>query len=443
MLLELKPTTKLTHKLRLSPQMRLSINLLQLPLIKLQEFIKQHVEENPLLDGEPVEPFERQNYNFDDQGKKDYQESLVTKPATLQEHLLKQLRILSDSKGTQKIGELIIGNIDDDGYLRNSVKEIAESAKTPVGEVEKVLFLIQTFNPIGVGARDIRECLLIQLRAKGHLSPEALAKGEAGSSTYQVIDKFLPYLEKKRFNYIAKKLKVSIKKVKEAVKKIISLEPKPGRSFNTERTILLKPDAILKKTKEGYEVISNNWELPPITLNNRYKQMIKQKDTPQETKEYLKERLKAAQTLIIAVERRKQTIQDVIKAIVYVQKDFLDKGKDHFKPMTLSQIANMVGKHKSTISSTVNNKYLQTPYGIFELRHFLSSGIKQKDGKILSSKAIKSKVKNLIDNENRDMPLSDQKIAKHLKIKGISISRRTIAKYRTRLKILPSQSRRE
>jgi len=171
--------------------------------------------------------------------------------------------------------------------------------------------------------------------------------------------------------------------------------------------------------------------------------MIKQKDTPQETKEYLKERLKAAQTLIIAVERRKQTIQDVIKAIVYVQKDFLDKGKDHFKPMTLSQIANMVGKHKSTISRTVNNKYLQTPYGIFELRHFLSSGIKQKDGKILSSKAIKSKVKNLIDNENRDMPLSDQKIAKHLKIKGISISRRTIAKYRTRLKILPSQSRRE
>ena len=259
---------------------------------------------------------------------------------------------------------------------------------------------------------------------------------------WKIVDKYLLDLEKKRFDYIAKKIGVSIEKIKEAMKEIASLEPKPGRSFNYEKVIYLIPDVILKKNKDGYEAILNDWELPRISLNDKYKKMLKQNNTPEDAKEFLKERLKAARSLIDAVNKRKETIQKVTEAIVYVQKDFLERGKAQFKPMTLSQIANMVGKHKSTVSRAISNKYVQTPYGIFELRYFLSSGVKQKNGELVSSKTIKSKIKDLIENEGKKNPLSDQNITKRLKQKGISISRRAVAKYRAHLKILPSMSRR-
>jgi len=441
--LELKPINKLTYELKLTPQIRLGINLLPMPLIKLKEYIEKQVEENPLLELESAGPLKQENYNFDDEKKKNYSESLITKPTTLAEYLLRQLHILITSEYDRKIGKLIIGNIDDDGYLRTSVKEIAESAQASTPKVEEVLSLIQTFDPVGVGARNLRECLLLQLKTKGNLSPEALAKGEENSLAGQIIDKHLPPLEKKRYKYIAKKLKISIEKIKETMKEIAQLEPKPGRSFNTERTIRLIPDAILKKDKQGYAVIFNDWELPRINLNDKYKQMIKQTNTPQDTKEYLKERLKSAQTLIDAVRKHKETIQEVTEEIVSLQKDFLDNGEAGFKPMTLEQIAKIIGKHKSTIARAVTNKYLQTPWGIVELRSFLNSGVKQKNGELFSSKAIKSKIKDLIENENKNNPLSDQQIVGFLKQEGISVSRRTIAKYRTRLKLLPSQSRRE
>jgi len=441
--LEVRPITKLAYKLKLTPHLKLSISLLQMPLIKLKEYIEKQVDENPLLEMENLEPLKQENYNVDDEEKKNYLESLITKPVTLAEHLLRQLQMLTTSDRNRKIGGLIIGNIDDDGYLRASVKEIADSAQVNASEVEKVLFLIQTFDPVGVGARNLRECLLIQLKAKE----------EENSLKWQIVDKYLPFLEKKRYEHIAKKLSakgrsasggnISVERIKEALDEITHLEPKPGRSFNTEETIRLIPDAVLKKNKGKYEVVFNDWELPRFTLNDKYKKMLQQKDIPEDTKEYLKVRLKAAQSVISAIEKRKETIQKVTEAIVYIQKDFLDNGKSHFKPMTLSQIANMVDKHKSTISRTVNNKYLQTPHGIFELRHFLSSGIKQKGGKFLSSKAIKSKMKNLINNENKDRPLSDQRIAQFLKQKGMLVSRRAIAKYRKQLKILPSLSRKE
>ncbi|MBU0999648.1 RNA polymerase factor sigma-54 [Patescibacteria group bacterium] len=478
--LKLKPVTKLTYKLKLTPQVRLGINLLQMPLIKLKEFIEQQVEENPSLDVETVEPFNRENYNSDNQGKGNYRESLVTKPVTLGEHLLRQLHLLTASDQDYKIGELLISNIDDDGYLNlgSSVEEIAKSAQAITssaengsqpeaevslvhassGKIEKILSLIQTFTPTGVGARTLRECLLIQLKAKGNLSPdlsseaqrakeETLARGKENPLVFQIVDKYLPYLEEKRFKFIAKKLsasggKVSIKKIKEAMKEIAHLEPKPGRSFSTERTVYLAPDAFLKKNKGAYEVIFNNWELPHLTLNEKYKQMIKQKDTPLNTKKYLQERITAAQTLISAVEKRKQTIQEVTKAIVYHQKDFLDKGEANFKPMTLEKIAKQIGKHKSTISRAMTNKYIQTPWGILELRFFLNSGIKQDNEKVISSKAIKSKMKDLIADENKEKPLSDQKITKLLEQEGICVCRRTIAKYRNQFKIPPSQSRR-
>jgi RNA polymerase sigma-54 factor len=445
MQLQLKNTCKLTHKLRLTPQMKLAINLLQMPIVKLKEFIKEQIELNPLLDVVNDKEFEldysnpdgitvsRENYNFEEEEKQNYRESLITSPISLQEHLLRQLRLLANSEEERKIGELIIGNLDDNGYLSCPVEEIAESAQTIPSKVKEVLSLIQTFDPIGVGARDLRECLLLQLKARGeeHLLPA------------QIIDKYLPSFGKKRYAYIAKKMRVSVEEVREAAKGIINLEPKPGRSFGAEKIMRLIPDAILKRNKEGYEVIFNDWELPKLTLNNKYRQMVKQEDTPDDAKEYLRERVKAAYSLINGVKRRKETIRKIIEEIACVQKEFLDNGECNFKPLTLEYIAKRICKHKSTVSRGVSNKYLQTPWGIFELRYFLSPGIRQKDGGLFSSKAVKSKIKDLIENENKEKPLTDQEIVYALKQEGISISRRTVAKYRNTLKILSSKLRPE
>ena len=493
MQLELKPVNKLTYKLRLTPQMRLAISLLQMPLVKLKDYVKQQIEENPLLEIGNSEPPLKEvesdvSYDSDesDVEKQNYRESLITKPATLSDHLLNQLHLFVNSDEERKIGEVIIANIDDNGYLilkdrpsyplrkglKSSIEEIAKSTQAPLDknyltgqatsqEVEKVLSLIQTFDPIGVGARDLRECLLLQIKVRG----------QENSLTSQIIDKYLPYLEKKRFEFIAKKLsagggsafggKVTVKRIKEAIKEIASFEPKPGRSFNTEKPARLIPDAILKRDNDKYEVVYNDWELPNLGLNSKYKQMLKQKDIAEDTKEYLRERFKQGKFLINAINKRKETIQKVTEAIVYHQRDFFNGmytptpielkkntattigvGVD-LKPMTLSQIAKLVGKHKSTVSRTVSNKYLQTPDGIFELRHFLNSGVKQENGESYSSKAIKSKILDLIKNEEKERPLADQEIVASLKKDGTSVARRTIAKYRHQLKILSSKSRGE
>jgi RNA polymerase sigma-54 factor len=449
MQLQLKPCQKLTQKLSLTPQMRLAIHLLQMPLVKLKEFIKAEAEVNPLLDIGNGREFEEENYNFADEAKQNYQESLITASATLQEHLLRQLQLIVNFEEERKIGELIIGNLDDNGYLRCSLEEIAESAKTELSKAEEVLFIVQTFDPVGVGARDLRECLLLQLKAKG----------EENSLPGQIVDKYLSYLEKKRYSYIAKKLsaesavggeggsasgrKVSAEDIKEALETIASLEPKPGRSFSTERAIRLIPDAILNRNPQGYEVIFSDWELPQLTINDKYRQMIRREDTPQEAKEYLRERVKAVHSLINGIKKRQETIQEIIEEIVSVQKDFLDSGEFNFKPLTLDYIAKKIGKHKSTVSRAIANKYLETPWGILELRYFFGSGVRQENGALLSSKAVKSKIKDLIENESKEKPLIDREIADYLKQEGISVSRRTIAKYRQQLKILPSQLRQE
>ncbi len=432
--LQLKPINKLTYKLRLTPQVRLGINLLQMPIVKLKEFIERQIEENPLLDAEKDrEPEPSLSYNLEDKEKQNYRESLIIKPATLQEHLLSQLCLFAGSDDARKIGELIIGNIDDDGYFKYSIEDIAESTETDVAKAKNVLSLIQTFDPIGVGAKNLRECLLLQLKTKG----------EENSFVYQIVDIYLSYLEKKRFNYIAKKLKTPVEKIKEAMREIAQLEPKPGRSFSTEKAVYLIPDAIVRRNNNKYEVIPNDWQLPRLILNDRYKQMIKQKDTPQDAKEYLRERLRSACSVVGAINKRRQTIKKVMEDIVNAQKDFFDSGVSGFKPMTLEQIARRTGKHKSTISRAVTGKYLHTSYGIFELRYFLNSGIKQENGEFLSSKTIKSKIANLIAKEDKEKPLSDRETVKRLKQNGIFAARRTIAKYRNQLKILSSKSRRE
>ena len=458
MQLQLKPANKLTYKLRLTPQMKLAINLLQMPLVKLQDYVKQQIEENPLLEIENVaripeeEKDFQDNYGVDEEEKQNYKEGQIIKSITLAEHLLNQLHLLANSDNERKIGELIIGNIDDNGYLRCPIEDIAEYSRITKSQVEKVLALVQTFDPVGVGARDLRECLLLQINPvrntkaiteENKISNGVKAKGKNYSLAGQIIDKYLPFLRNKRFEFIAKKLKVPVELVKEAIKEIAHLEPKPGRLINKELTVRLIPDMILEKNGDEWKLSLNTLEIPSLNLNPKYKGMLKQKDITEDTKVYLKGRLKAARALINAINKRKETLQKVTEAIVYIQKDFLNNGMQNLKPMTLSQIANMVGKHKSTVSRAMVNKYLQTPDGIFELREFLNSAVLQENGVLFSSKAIKSKIKELIKNEDKENPLPDQEVVNLLKTESISIARRTIAKYRKQLKILPFQSRRE
>jgi len=403
-----------------------------MPLVKLKEFIEKQVEENPLLNMEIVKPPKEVNYNLCSEEEQDYRESLIVKPATLQDHLSSQLQLLADSDNVREIGELIIGNINDDGYLGCPIEEIkSNSGEITRSEIGKILSLIQTFDPVGVGAKDLRECLLLQL----------IAKDRNDSLAYKIVDRYLPVLQNKRYDYISKKMGISVEKIKEAMKEIASMEPKPGRAFNTEKPVYLIPDALIRKNIDGYELIPNDWELPRITLNEKYKKMLRQKDAPDDTKAYLNERLKAARSLINAISRRRETIRQVTETIASIQNGFIENGATDFKPMTLDQIAKRIGKHKSTISRAVTGKYLQTPQGIFELKSFLSPRVKQKDGGFLSSKAIKSRMKNLIENENKEKPLTDRKIVNLFKKEGISVARRTIAKYRGQIRMPSSKSR--
>lgn len=452
--LELKLQPKLTYKLRLTPQIKLALNLLQLPLAQLKEYVKEEIERNPLLEsGEDnvispnnkldeilrnITNQEDKQYESDvssqeDEERKQYRENLISETTTLREHLLRQLRLSAKSKQDIEIGEFIIGDVDENGYFRDSLEEAAKEFKVDVLEVEKVLSLIQTFDPTGIGARNLRECLWLQLKARQ----------EENSLAGIIVDKCLGFLEKKRYEYIAKKLGCSDREIKEAIKEIAKLNPKPGSSFSQEIIHRLIPDAILRKVKDGYEVIPNDWELPHISINPKYKQMLRKKDMAEDVKEYIEERLLSGSALIEALNKRKETVRKIIEEIAYTQKDFLNNGVGYFKPLTLSQIAERIGKHKSTVSRAISNKYLQTPYGILALKDFINSGVEQENGQILSSKAIKARIKNLIENENKENPLSDRKIASRLIQEGMSVSRRTIAKYRHHLKILPSQSRKE
>lgn len=431
--LEVKLEPKLIYRLRLTPQMRLALDLLPMPIIELKEYLKEEIEKNPLLEGQDYDPIGSRQMSDTAQDTAQYGSDIRSAEPTLQDHLLRQLRSSTAEKNGLEIGEFIIGNIDDDGYFTDEVDETAKYLKVPESKIEEALKLIQTFDPIGAGSRDLRECLMLQLKSGG--------RGD--SYAYKIVDSYMGHLEKKRFYYIAKRLGIGIEKVREAVNEITRLEPKPGRSFNAERPVQVIPDLLLMKDKGRYRITLNDQGLPRIRLNEKYIQMMKKGSTPGDVKQYLRERMGRAKALISALEKRENTIREAAEAIVDIQKDFLDKGEIDFKPMTLSRIASRIGKHKSTVSRVLANKYIETPRGVFALRSFLNSGVRQENGLMQSSKTIKSKILNLIKEENKKACLSDREIKELLKAKyQISIARRTIAKYRKCLKIPSSSSRR-
>jgi len=360
-----------------------------------------------------------------------YENTLASK-TNLFDHLMWQMQLSAFDPDELSVGTQILGGINDVGYFKDSLEEIANKSDFSVDFVEHVLERIQEFDPPGVGARDLKECLILQVKNVEIKYQDLLC---------QIIKDHLPNLEKRDFPKIAKGLKIPLEKVKTIAKLLHELEPKPGREYSTSEAQYITPDVYVKKLGDEWTVILNDDGLPKLKVNPLYKSMVDGKDSSK-TKEYVQGKLRSALWLIRSIHQRQRTLYKTSKTIVKFQMDFFNNGIDHLKPMILRDVANEIEMHESTVSRVTTNKYMHTSHGIFELKFFFNSGIATSTGDAIASESIKNKMKNLIAQENPKKPLSDQDIVRLLKDGKIEIARRTVAKYREMLGILPSSKRR-
>lgn len=375
----------------------------------------------------------RQHEYDSDKDRVDPLERYATTEVTLPEHLMFQLQFVSNNRACRRIGRYIIESLDENGYMTSTVEEIAKALNTKTEYVDKVKNLIQTFDPAGVCAEDLGRCLLIQLEQKG-LKTEAYEK---------LLTEHLNDLANNRLGVIAKALGISPTQVQDMRDFIKTLEPRPGREFSdnvSPRYII--PDLIAKKVGDEYEVIINDESVPRLRISSYYEKVLRESGGDEQVSKYLTERINAAAWVIKSIEQRKQTIMNVAKSIIKFQREFFDYGEKYLRTLTLKEVADDVGIHESTVSRTVNGKYMECPRGIFELKYFFSAGVEDVSGHGISSNSIKTYIKELIDKEDEKSPLSDQKIVDILTGRGFNISRRTVAKYRDEMGILSSSKRR-
>ena len=354
---------------------------------------------------------------------------------TLPEHLLSQLHMTELSEKEQMIGEYIIWNINEDGYLTYSLDAIAENLQVEPGDAERVLKVIQRFDPIGIGARSLQECLLIQLVDNECSVPLAV----------EIIRDHFDDFTNKRYEKIEKKLEITLDDIREAIEEITKLNPKPGEGYVLFHQNVIVPDLVVQRDEEGeYHISMNDWNVPHLRINNSYKKLLlDKKKSSKETRDYIRQSLESARWLINSIHQRRATIQRVMEAIIEKQIDFFDYGPENIKPMILKDIADEIGMDISTISRVTNGKYVQTEHGVFELKYFFSERIKSDAGDDVSNKIIKNFIKEMIDSEDSNKPYNDQKIAEILKEKGFQVARRTVAKYREQMMIPVSRLRRK
>src|SRR5216684_4426749 len=366
----------------------------------------------------------------------DHRSALENTPirrSSLEDHMMWQLRMSSLPQADQRIGATIIYNLDNDGYLETPLEELAAQLEVEPGEVERVLKRVQRFDPPGVAARDLRECLLAQLQNLG--MEESLAA--------RMVKNHLNLLEKHRYAEIAKILGVTIETVGQAAKVISDLEPKPGRDYGGEEPTYVVPDVYIHKVGEEYVVTLNREAVPRLRLAGYYQRVLNDVDVAQETREYLQERLRSARWLVKSIYQRQQTIFKVATSIVKFQRAFFDHGISLLKPLVLKDVAEDIGMHESTISRATANKYAHTPQGIYELKFFFTSGVKGASGEDVSAETVKEEIRAMVTAETPLSPLSDQAIAEMLRVKQINIARRTVAKYRQAMGIPPSANRKQ
>jgi RNA polymerase sigma-54 factor len=343
-----------------------------------------------------------------------------------------QLSMQTDNPLTREIGSAIIGNLNDDGYLVASFEELAAMGPWPVEEVERALRLVQGFDPTGVAARDLQECLLLQLRSLGL----------EGTPSERIVTDHLRLLQNHQVPEIARKLGLTIDDLKEHIEIIRNLDPKPGSRHNPSQSQYVIPDVYVIKVEDQYVAVLNEDGLPQMRISPVYRRLLdKGSDNSDETRAYVKDKFRSALWLIKSVEQRQRTIHKVANSIINFQRDFLDRGIEHLRPLVLRDVANDIGMHESTVSRVVTNKYMHTPQGVYEMKYFFHSGISSAYGESVSSVTIKQRIRKIIENEDPRKPLSDAKIVNVLQREGLELARRTIAKYREELKIPTSNQR--
>ncbi|RZB29974.1 MAG: RNA polymerase sigma-54 factor [Desulfobacteraceae bacterium Eth-SRB1] len=476
MALELRQHLKLTQQLIMTPQLQMAIKLLQLSRLELIDAIRQELEENPALEEvhdiaveeETKEPSETataettsvkevtieekindnidwSNYidEYNSSGKIHFEtekkdtpnfESFIARKESLHEHLMWQLLMTFPTKEEEKIGSLIIGNLNKDGYLKVSVDELVAASDSTPDKVSQILSIMQAFDPIGVCARDISECLLIQAK---HL-------GLDNTIVADIVRNHLTHLENKNYKAISRALKISFEDVVSSANIIKGLEPKPGRLFPDEEPQYINPDIFVYKLDNEFIIIVNDEGMPRLRVSPFYKNAIKQGGKiPADARDYVHEKMRSAAWMIKSIHQRQKTIYKVTESILKFQKDFFEKGIAYLKPIVLRDVAQDIGMHESTISRVTTNKYAYTPQGIFELKYFFNSSINRIHGEAIASASVQEKIRLIIINENPKKPYSDEKISQLLKEENIDIARRTVAKYREGMKVLPSNKRKQ
>ena len=464
---------KMSQKLVMTPMLQQAIKLLPLARMELAQLIRQEIIENPVLeelleeenendqensqeekepnedltsDNEQSSDSQDQEIDWDsyfqgniDQGmsvesytERPSIESTHKKEANLADHLMWQLDLSVDSDLDKFIGSCIIGNIQNDGYLCADLKEIAEISQTDEENVLRVLKIIQGFEPAGVAARSLKECLMIQTRTLSDKNPYVEI----------LIENYLERLEDRFLPKVASELKIDLEEVLDALKIIRNLCPKPGLLFSSERVDYVVPDLVVVQTEKGYDVVLNDDGVPSLRISPYYHNLLKTTKEGQ-TKEYLEDKYRSALWLIKSIDQRRQTIYKVGKSIVKLQKNFLDDGLSYLEPMVLKDVAKDIEMHESTVSRITTNKYIDTPQGVFELKFFFHSGIKSYMGSAMSSIRVKNMIKEIINEENQSSPLTDDQMVEALMRKNAKIARRTITKYRKELNIPPASKRKK
>jgi RNA polymerase sigma-54 factor len=361
-------------------------------------------------------------------------ENTVTRRPTLSEHLNWQLQLCSFPIEEEVAARFIIGNLDDRGYLRSTVEEVACQAGVTERVVESALARVQDFDPAGIAARDLRECLSIQVRALNIDDPVIL----------RIIDEYLESLIKRDFRRLARSLGIAIEDVAAAAKAIGRLEPRPGRGFGGDEPIYITPDIYVYKIGDDFHIVLNDDGLPRLRINSLYRDVLSRGSVvPKDTKDYVHEKVRSALWLIKSIHQRQRTIYKVMESIIKYQREFFERGINHLKPLNLRDVAEDIEMHESTVSRVTTSKYVHTPQGIFELKYFFNSSINRFQGEAVASESVKERIRRLIQNEDPRRPLSDQRVAEMLKVANIDIARRTVTKYRESLNILSSTKRRE
>ena len=464
-----KLQTRLSQKLILTPSLQQAIKLLPMSTLELVDMLNQEVVENPLLEEvtteelqqadaqvekpEPDPPADKQDtwddadyeYFFGEYLDEGYRpkaprefkelppiENTLSTATSLSDHLTWQLSLLTNDQMLREIGTAIVGNVDDDGYLAASIEEIATMGDWPESEVERVLDVVQAFDPVGVAARDLQECLLIQLK---HL-------GFENTPSEIIIREHIRLLQKHQVPELARAMGMGIEELKEHIDIVRHLDPKPGMRYTSAQSHYVIPDVYISKDEDQYVAMLNDEGMPQLRISPVYRRMLdKNSQNTSETRSYVKEKFRSALWLIKSVDQRQKTIHKVATSIINFQREFLDHGIEHLRPLVLRDVANDIGMHESTVSRVVNNKYMHTPQGVFEMKYFFHSGIHSAYGESVSSVTIKRRIQKIVDNEDSQKPLSDSRIVGILQAEGLVLARRTIAKYREELRIPTSSQR--